>query len=168
MQKKHVVMILATLLVGVLWAPTVGQASHKVTKTIPAKYCGTFYRYDGKKHGKKQWDELIIKHKSVKMMSPDFHPKKPFKLTPNAKSAAHRLRFKVIGKDKKQIFFVVDADLSQSYKSPIPENGLSLATRKIKHHKYRVVRGFQGGYWFDYIKGHKMAHDYYGQANGKY
>lgn len=149
-------LVVAFLAVGNLTA----QAA---STTVPQKFRGTFYQYAGHK----KWDKLVIKRHSAQLSGPDYS-KRAFKLTPNAKSKAHKLSFKSEGKAEHQTFFRLDSKLEDSSRSVFPGNGLSLATRKIKGKRYKVVRGFQGGYWFDFIKGHKLTHRYSGIANGKY
>ncbi|TGD20440.1 hypothetical protein [Levilactobacillus suantsaiihabitans] len=143
---------------GVMGTLTVQAAS----TTVPHKFRGTFYQYEGHK----KWDKLVIKSHSARLSGPGYT--KAFKLTPKAKSKVHKLSFKIDGKAQRQIFFRLDSQLKDSSKSALPTNGLSLATRKIKGKKVKVVRGFQGGYWFDFVKGHKIAHRYAGMTNGKY
>ncbi|WP_125763689.1 hypothetical protein [Levilactobacillus mulengensis] len=159
--KRKVLVIISVIVAFVLLGvPTSASAS---SKTVPAKFRGTFYRYSGHK----KWDTLIIRKHSAQISGPDYG-KKPFKAKANAKANNHKLAFKTFGRYKGQILFTLNSKLKDSSSSMFPENDFSLATRKIKHKRYKVVRGFQSGYWFDFIKGHKITHRYSGLANGKY
>jgi len=143
-----------------LGGPTGASAS---SKTVPAKYRGTFYEYAGHK----KWNKLIIGKHSAQISGPGYG-KKAFKAKANAKANNHKLAFKTLGRYKGQILFTLNSKLKDSSSSMFPENDFSLATRKIKHKRYKVVRGFQSGYWFDFIKGHKITHRYSGLANAKF
>lgn len=158
--RRHVLLFVG-LMVGFLWTGALLNADAS-SRTVPAKYRGTFYQYIGHK----KWDKLVIRKHSAQLSGSSYV--KRFKLTPKAKSNAHKLAFKVTGKDKHQTFFTLNSKLKDEAGSPFPELGMSLASRKIKHKRYKVVRGFQAGYWFDFVKGHRVQHRYAGMANGKY
>ncbi|HIW71301.1 MAG TPA: hypothetical protein H9875_01610 [Candidatus Levilactobacillus faecigallinarum] len=38
--------------------------------------------------------------------------------------------------------------------------GMKLVSRKLKGNFYRVMRGYQSGDRYDFIRGHKIAHAY--------
>ncbi|ANZ63143.1 hypothetical protein AYR62_02875 [Secundilactobacillus paracollinoides] len=86
----------------------------------------------------------------------------------SSKSAAGKLAYKRTGTIAGRKYFTLQATLKNRTNSDFPEQGMSLTSRRISGKKVTVVRGYQGGSWFDFIKSHKVSHDYNGYANGKY
>jgi len=160
MKVKQGMLLTIGLLVGLLGA-SFSMEANAASNTVPTKFQGTFYQYASHK----KWDKLVIRKHSAQISGPGYG--KAFKLKPTAKSS-HKLAFKVTGKDRHQVFFTLNSKLKDEASSPLPMQGFSLAQRKIGHKTYKVVRGFQSGYWFDFIKGQKITHRYAGMANGKY
>ncbi|KRN02978.1 hypothetical protein FD13_GL001294 [Levilactobacillus senmaizukei DSM 21775 = NBRC 103853] len=131
---------------GVMGA-TVVPASASAT-TMPKSIRGNFYAYQG--HHK--WTKLSI---SAHKASIKYPGEKIFKLTPKAKNKAHRLSYK-----KSNGFFTLNSKNKNAASSLFPEGDMKLASRKIGKKHYKVIRGYQGGYRFDFIKGKKVAHYY--------
>lgn len=129
-------------------------ASAKTSGTTPTAIRGTFYSYAG---GHK-WTVLKITKHTASLSGSGF--KKAFKITSSSKSQAHKLAYKYIGKQEGRKYFTLQAKLQLSAASAFPEGGMALTKRKICKHTYKVIRGYQGGSGFDYIKGHKVAKDY--------
>lgn len=134
----------------------------RIYSYTPKAIHGSYYRY----LGHKQWTKLSISTHKVRYADPT--TKAVLILTPHAKSTARRLAYQSNGKSQGRTYFTLDAELKSAYKSILPENGFSLTYRQIRNKKVKVIRGYQGGYWFDYLKNTKFTHDYSGIANGKY
>lgn len=135
------------------------QAQAKTTGTTPTAIRGTFYRYNGAH----TWSKIKVAAHSAYIQNPG---ESVFKITSTSKSNSHKLAYS--GKLTGKKYFTLQATIKASYLSPFPELGFRLTSRKIKGHSYKVLRGYQGGYGFDYIKGKKVSRDYSHQADGTY
>jgi len=131
---------------GVVGATVVPAAASATT--TPKSIRGNFYSYQG--HHK--WTKLSISAHKASIKYPGYSA---FKLTPKAKSKAHRLSYKKYGSA-----FVLNSKISVAADSPFPEGGMKLTSRKIGKKHYKVIRGYQMGSQTDYIKGKKIAHFY--------
>lgn len=161
MEKKLLSALLFVFSLGFVFAGTNVSAA-KILSYTPKAIQGTFYRYSGNK----KWTKLSISTHRVSYTDPTV--KNTLVLTPNARNAARKLAYQSFGKSHGRNYFTLYAKLSDSARSSLPENGFSLTVRKVQGKKVKVIRGYQGGYWFDYLKGIKLTHDYVGIANGKY
>jgi len=121
--------------------------------TAPKALRGTYYNYQGHH----QWAKLVIGTHQASLKNSFEH--RTFRLTTRAKSLAHRFVYQ-----KTDGYFTLNAKLRVMADSPFPEGGMRLTTRRIKGKTYRVIRGYQSGYHYDYIKGHRFAHSYTGRA----
>jgi len=149
-------LMLFTLSLGLVGGSLPGVTASAKGTTIPKKLRGSYYSYQGKH----QWSHLkIAKHKA----SLKYPGEKTFYLTPKAKNKAKRLSYATFGS-----YFSLNSKIKSEADSPFPELGMRLTSRKIKNRHYKVIRGYQAGHWFDFIKGgQKITHYYSGLANGK-
>lgn len=129
--------------------------------TTPTALRGSYYRYAGSK----KWDKLTITAHTATLSGPDYKTKT---IKSSYKTAKNKLAYKRTGTISGRKYFTLQATLKDSSQSVFPGNGMSLTSHKISGKKVTVVRGYQGGYWFDFVKSHKISHDYSGNANGKY
>lgn len=151
--------LVSTLLLTFIGVIVVVNAKTKITGTTPRSIHGTFYRYLG--HHK--WNKIEIGKHTVISQSTD---KQTYKLTSSSKSKLHRLMYSQ-HQHQGHLFFDLQTKLKGSERV-FAENGYKLTSRKIDGHTYKVIRGYQGGYGFDYIKNHQATHDYVHQADGRY
>lgn len=157
---KNAVIVLglsAGLLIGL--GISENSAEAKTLGTTPTAIRGTFYRYAG---GHK-WDKLQITTHTATLSGRNYG--KGFKITSTSKSSSHRLAYQYHFTKQGRKYFTLQAKLKNSAASAFPEEGMSLTKRKIGHHTYKVIRGYQGGYGFDFIKGHKVSKDYTHRAD---
>lgn len=132
----------------------------KTLSYTPNSVRGTFYRYSGK--GRFSTIKIGAKSASIKQAGGA-----TFKISSNAKGL-HQLKFDGFRKGPAGVkLFTLQKNLKYGYQSVFPEQGMGLTRRKIKGKYYRVIRGYQGGYWFDYIS-RKVRHDCLGLANGSH
>lgn len=157
--KKLIVMALIGL--SMLTLPdTIAKAATKST-TTPSAIRGTFYRYSGHH----QWDKLKITKHTATLSGPDYGKKT---ISSKYKLKRNKLVYKYTGTTGNRKYFSLQYNLSNTSSSVFPEGGMSLTYRKIAGKKYKVIRGYQAGYWFDFIKGHKVTHRYEGRSTGNY
>ncbi|GAX04665.1 hypothetical protein IWT140_02308 [Secundilactobacillus pentosiphilus] len=130
------------------------NAEAKSSGTTPTAIRGTFYRYAG--HHK--WDKLQITTHTATLSGRDYG--RGFKITSTSKSSSHRLAYQYHAKKQGRKYFTLQAKLKDGAASAFPEDGMALTKRKIGNHTYKVIRGYQGGSGFDFIKGHKATKDY--------
>lgn len=138
----------ASLLLLTLSMVGMSAVPASASTTVPKKLRGNYYSYQGSHH----WAHLSISKHKASMKYPG---SKTFHLTPKAKRSAHRLSYKASGK-----YFMLNSKIKVLADSPFPEGGMKLTSRKIHHKRYKVIRGYQNGYRFDFIKGKKIAHTY--------
>lgn len=143
--------LLASCLIGIGSFSLDAQA--KTSSTTPTSIRGTFYRY----FGNHKWAKLTITTHAASLTEPG---NKPFKITSTSHSSSHHLAYQFTTKRQGRTYFTLQAKLKSPVLSPFPENGMSLTKRKIGNHVYKVIRGYQGGYGFDFIKSHRFAKDY--------
>lgn len=133
-------------------------ANAKTLSYTPKSIRGTFYRYSGK--GRFSTITIGAKSASIKHVG-----SKAFRISSKSKGI-RQLKFNGFQKGPAGVkLFTLQKNLKYSYQTAFPEHGMGLTHRKIKGKYYRVIRGYQGGYWFDYIS-RKVRHDYLGLANG--
>ncbi|MTV82194.1 hypothetical protein [Secundilactobacillus folii] len=138
-------------------------ANAKASGTTPKTVRGTFYSY----LGKSKWGVIKINvHSASTYTSKSGVKPKPFKISSTSKSRAHKLAYHGF-KSGGRYYFSLQAQLSGA-ESVFPEDGFRLTSRKINGHRYKVIRGYQGGYGTDYIKGHKVRHAYSHRADASY
>ncbi|WP_203649291.1 hypothetical protein [Secundilactobacillus yichangensis] len=135
------------------------SAEAKTSGITPTAIRGTFYRYAGSH----QWDKLQITTHTATISGRNYG--KGFKITSTSKSSSHRLAYEYGSTYQGRKYFMLQAKLKNVAASAFPEEGMSLTKRKIGHHTYKVIRGYQGGYGFDFIKGHKVSKDYTHRAD---
>lgn len=142
---KIVVVGLTILGFSGLSSPSIAQAK----SITPRSLRGTYYNYQGNH----MWSKLIVKSHSASIHYPG---SKTFKLTRHAKAAAHKLDYR--GSLKKG--FVLNAKIKVLADSPFPEGGMKLTSRRINGKKHKVIRGYQSGWQFDFVKNMKVTHSY--------
>ena len=125
-------------------------AEAKTSGTTPSAIRGTFYRYVGSH----QWDKLQITTHTATISGHDYG--KGFKITSSSRKSSHRLAYQYGSTYQGRKYFMLQAKLKDAAASAFPEDGMSLTKRRIGKHTYKVIRGYQGGYGFDFIKGHKV------------
>ncbi|WP_283678418.1 hypothetical protein [Lentilactobacillus sp. Marseille-Q4993] len=158
--KKIVAIVLASVSLGITFA-IVSDSNSTYAATTPKSVRGTFYQYNGKK----TWRTIKISKSSAYIKSPGV---KAFKISTSAKSNAHKMSFKGFYKVANGVkIFYLQPNLKYAASSAFPGNGLGLTYRKINGKKYKVIRGYQGGVWFDFVS-HKVPHSYGGLANGSH
>lgn len=157
---KSIILVIglsAGLLMGLGINSSIAEA--KTSGTTPTAIRGTFYRYAGSH----QWDKLQITRHTAMISGRDYG--KGFKITSTSKSSSHRLAYEYASTHQGRKYFLLQAKLKESVASMFPKDGMSLTKRKIGKHTYKVIRGYQGGYGFDFIKGHKASKDYTHRAD---
>jgi len=147
--KKSVVVALAV--VSFMGLAPVGAQAKTVT-TTPRAIRGTYYSYAGKR----TWTKLKITAHSASI---HYTGSKAYKLTAHAKSNRHKLAYSGSLKG-----FTLEGKIKLTAYSPFPEGGMRLTSRKIKGKTYKVIRGYQSGWQWDFIKNAKIAHTYQGEA----
>lgn len=128
-------------------------ATAKTVNTVPKAIRGTYYNYQNHY----QWAKLSI---SANRSSIKYPGEKTFILSPHAKTSAHKLSFQ--GNIK---YFTLNSKIKVLADSPYPEDGFKLTNRKIKGKYYKIIRAYQGGYQWDFIKSHKVMNSYFKKAH---
>lgn len=117
--------------------------------STPVAIRGNYYRYVGHHH----WDRLVIGSRSASLKSGG---EPAFKIQAHARRRAHRLTY-AGHRQQGRLVFNLQAKLKSTSESAFPKSDLTLMTRKIDGHRYRVIRGYQGGAHFDYFRNHHLT-----------